>query len=187
MVEIAVDEIGDDANLVRYAEHFDGLPPQVLADRADAVRALNGKLGDGKVSGVGAHQRDIGSVQGGDEGQPPPGREHLLSEKRGNGMGNGVMDVQQVEIVGFGDVGHPRGQRQAVGRILEEGVGGDLHFVVMNPRNARIETNGIGVTDEVDLMAACGELQAQFGGDDAAAAIGGVTGDADVHGRGTLN
>ena len=47
--------------------------------------------------------------------------------------------------------------------------------------NARVETNWIGVGDEVDLVAAIGQFEAQFRGHDAAAAVGGITGDADVH------
>jgi hypothetical protein len=33
----------------------------------------------------------------------------------------------------------------------------------------------------VDLVAARGELDAELGGDDAGAAVGGITGDADLH------
>ena len=181
MVEIAVDEVGDDADLVRYSKNLDRLPPQVLADRADAVRALDGKLGDRKVGGVGAHQRDIRPVQRGDEGQAALRGQHLLRQQRGDGMGDGVVDVQQVEPVGLGHVGHARRQRQAVRRILEERVGGDLHFVVMNARNTGVEANRVGVADEVDFVAAAGEFHPQFRRDDAAAAVGGITGDADVH------
>ena len=55
MVEIAVDEVGDYADLVRYAENVDRFLPQPLADGTDAVRALDGELGDGEVRGIGAH------------------------------------------------------------------------------------------------------------------------------------
>ena len=44
-----------------------------------------------------------------------------------------------------------------------------------------IEPDRVGVGDEVDLVPAVGQLQSQFGGDDAAAAIGGIARDADVH------
>ncbi len=44
-----------------------------------------------------------------------------------------------------------------------------------------IEADGVGVADEVDLVAAGGEFHAEFGGDDATAAIRGVAGDADAH------
>ena len=43
------------------------------------------------------------------------------------------------------------------------------------------EAEGLRVSDEVDLVAAGGEFDAEFGRDDAAAAVGGVTGDADLH------
>src|SRR5580692_10593961 len=53
----------------------------------------------------------------------------------------------------------------------------------MNPGKAGVETNRIGVGDEMDFVTARGKLQAEFGGDDAAASVGGVTGDADLHER----
>ncbi len=43
------------------------------------------------------------------------------------------------------------------------------------------EAEGLRVGDEVDLVAAGGEFDAEFGGDNAAAAVGGITGDADLH------
>ena len=45
------------------------------------------------------------------------------------------------------------------------------------------QAKGLRVGDEVHLMAARGELDAKLGGDDAAAAVGGIAGDADLHRR----
>src|SRR5215471_12751178 len=72
-------------------------------------------------------------------------------------------------------------ERVAVGRVLEERVIGDLHLVVMNAGQARIEADGIGVGDEVHVVAAVRQFPPEFGRHDSAAAVGGVTGDADVH------
>jgi hypothetical protein len=52
----------------------------------------------------------------------------------------------------------------------------------MDARGIRVQADGIRVGDEVDLMPARGEFHAELGGDDAAAADGGVTDDPDVHG-----
>ena len=51
-------------------------------------------LRDGEVGTIDAHQRDIGAVEGGDERQAPPGRQHLLREHGGDGVRNGVVNVQ---------------------------------------------------------------------------------------------
>ena len=107
--------------------------------------------------------------------------QHLARQQRRDRMRDGVVDVQQVQVVALGHFGHARGQRQRVGRVLEQRVGRDLDLVVVDARSARVEPDGVGVGDEVDLVAAVGQFQAQFGGDDAAAAVGGITGDSDLH------
>ena len=48
---------------------------------------------------------------------------------------------------------------------------------------AAAQTKGLRVGDEVDLVTTRGQLNAQLGGDDATAAVGGITGDANLHGR----
>ena len=164
-----------------HAEHFHGLLAQILADRGDAVGLLDGEFGDGEIGGVHAHQRDIGAVQRGDEGQPAHGGQHLLRQQGGDGMRDGVVHVQHVEVVALGHLRHARGQRQAVGRVLEQRVGRDLDLVVVDARRVRVQPDGVGVGDEVDLVAAGGQFQAEFGGDDAAAAVSGIAGDSDVH------
>ena len=68
-------------------------------------------------------------------------------------------------------------------RVLEQRIGGDFHLVVVDPGCIRIEPDGIGIGDEMNLMPAQGEFEAEFGGDDAAAAIGGIAGDPDFHVR----
>jgi hypothetical protein len=69
-----------------------------------------------------------------------------------------------------------------------------FHLVIVNVRQVRIETNRIGITDEMDFVTAGGQLQAKFGGDNTAAAVSGITRDADLHfasvpltGRSTAN
>jgi len=95
-------------------------------------------------------------------------------------VGNGVVDVQNIEAVLLGDLRHARGKGQAVGRVLEERIVGDLHFVIEDV-GALAEADGVRVGDEMDLVAAVGQLQSELRGDDAAAAVGGVTSDPDSH------
>ena len=154
---------------------------QIFADGGDAVRFLDGEFRDRKVGAVRADQRDIGAVQRGDERQAPLSGHHLLRQQRGDRMRNRVVDVQQIEIVAGRDLGHARRQRQAVRRILKQRICRNFNFVIMNSREAGIEANGIRVSDEMNLVAARRQFQAELGGDNAAAAVGGITGDADLH------
>ena len=94
-------------------------------------------------------------------------------------MRNRVVDVQQVQLVVFRHFRHARGQRQAVRRILKQRISGNFHFVIVDARRAGIQPDGIGVGDEMHFVAAGGQLQAQFRGDNAAAAVSRITGDPD--------
>ena len=103
LIEVAVYEVGDDPNVVAHAEDLDGLAAQVFADGSDAVGLLDGVLGDGEIGTVGADQGDVGAVQRGDEGQVAaargilPGLQHLARQQGGERVGDGVVDVEQVE------------------------------------------------------------------------------------------
>ena len=59
-----------------------------------------------KVGGVDADQRDVGAVQRGDEGQAARGRQHLLRQHGGDGVRNGVVDVQHIQVVALGHFRH---------------------------------------------------------------------------------
>src|SRR6266478_1244608 len=60
-------------------------------------------------------------------------------------------------------------QRQAVRRILEQRVIRDFDLVIVDARRPRIEPDWIGVSDEVDVVPAVGQLEPQLGCDNAAA------------------
>ena len=72
------------------------------------------------------------------------------------------------------------GEREVVGRVLEERVVEELNLVKMDVGLAPGEPEGRGGGDEVDVVAACGELNAELRGDDPGAAVGGIAGDADA-------
>src|SRR5271156_2493945 len=96
-------------------------------------------------------------------------------------MRDGVVDVEKIERVELSDLAHAGCEGQIVGRMLEERVVRDRYLVEVDVGFATSETEGLRVGDEVDLVAAGGEFDAEFGGDDTAAAVGGITGDADLH------
>ena len=91
------------------------------------------------------------------------------------------MHVEQVEAVDFGYLGHARGQRQIVRRILEQRIVGDVHLVKVDVGALGVQPDGLPVRDEVDLMSAVCQLHPQFGGHHPAAAVGGITCDSDLH------
>ena len=89
------------------------------------------------------------------------------------------MYVQHVQVVALRNLVHPRSERFRIGWILEQRISRDIHLVVMDARQARIEPDGIRVSYEVDVVAARGQLEPELSRDDAAAAISRVTGDPD--------
>src|SRR5579863_10075318 len=106
-VNIAVYEIGDNSDIASNAEIGESLVFQVLRDAGNAIALLYGKAGDGQITAIKTNEGDVGSVQGGDEGQAPAaGSEHLAREQRAYGVGNGVMHVEEVEFVEFRHFGH---------------------------------------------------------------------------------
>jgi len=181
---VAVHEVGNDLDVVLDVENLEGAIAQILRDRRDSVALLDGKTRDGKIGAIEADQSDVGAVQRGDERQIAArrgGRQHLLGEHGAHRMRNGVVHVEQVEFVKLRDFGHARRQGQIIGRIFKERIAGDLDFVIMNVGFRSGQANGLRIGDEMNLVAAAGKLKSQFGSNDSAAAVGWITGDADLH------
>ncbi len=82
----------------------------------------------------------------------------------------------------LGDFGHAGGEGEVVRRVLEERVVEELNLVKVDVGFAVGKTEGRGRGDEVDIVAASGEFDAELGGDDAGATVGGIAGDADAEG-----
>src|SRR5690606_35974958 len=78
---------------------------------------------------------------------------------------------------------HSHGQREIVGRILEERILADVDLVEVDPREERREAEGLLVRDEVHFVPALGERDPELGGDGPRAAVRGVAGDPDLHRR----
>ena len=188
-VDVAVDEVADDLDGVGGGEGLEGAVAEVGGDGGDAVGLLDAEAGDGEIGGIEADEGDVGAVEGGDDGEIAGGEaggrvlQHLAGEDGGDGVGDGVVDVEEIEGVEVGDLGHAGGEGEVVGRVLEERVVGGGDLVEVDAGFAAGEAEGLGVGDEVDVVAAGGELDAELGGDDAGAAVGGIAGDADLHGR----
>ena len=180
-VEIAIHEIGDDFDGALDVELFEGLIQEVMRDGGDAVALLDGEFGDGEIAAVAADQCDVRAVKRGDEGQTARGG-HGAREHGADGVGNGVVDVEQIERFGLEDFEHFGGESKRVRRVIEKRIAGDFDLVKMDVRIVGIHADRRGVADEMDVVAASGEFLAEFGGDDAGAAVRGVAGDANLHG-----
>jgi hypothetical protein len=105
--------------------------------------------------------------------------EDLPRQVRAGGVRNGVVHVQHVEPLVLGHLDHPRRERERVGLVLEERVFTRLHRVKKDVLGVRVEPRRQILADEVHAVAAPGKFLADFRRDHAAAAEGGIAGDAD--------
>jgi hypothetical protein len=83
------------------------------------------------------------------------GAEHLLRDPGAGRVRDGVVHVQQVQLVAERHLVHHRRQRQRVVVVLEERVAGRLHLVEEDPLHEVREPEGLRVGDEVDLVPRC--------------------------------
>src|ERR1035438_7328796 len=181
-VDIAVDEVCDHFNVPRDLKTFNCFFLEVVGDGSDAVALLNGIAGDREVAAVEPYESDVGAMESSDKGETAaPGCEHLAGQQRADRMGDGVMDVEEIEIIEFGHLDHPGGKCEIVGRELEERIAGDGDLVIEDALFATVKAEWLRIGDEVDLVAERRQFDAQFGCYNARSAVSGVTSDADAH------
>ena len=181
---VGVDEVRDHLDVPLDIEVGVRLAPEVVGDRRDAVRLVDRVGDDGGEARVLPDERDVGPVQrrhDGDAepllGEDPPG------EHGARRVGDRVVDVEHVEPLVLRHVHHLGREGERVGEVLEDGVRVHPHLVEEHVLRDGPEPERHAVRDEVDLVAPRGERLAEFGGDDAGAAVDGVAGDADFHRR----
>ena len=183
-VNVAIDEVRDDMDRAGGREGFNGLAPQIIGDGGDAVAFVDGVAGDRQIGAIGAYQGDVGPVQRGHKGKPATvARQHLPGQHGADRMGNRIVNVQQIEVVIFRDLRHARRQGQRVRRKFKQRIVRDRDLVKMNSLFATAESKRLRVRDEMNVVAAIGQLDSQLRGDYATAAIRRITGDADFHMR----
>jgi hypothetical protein len=180
-VQIAVHKVRNDFDGAFDVELLQRFAKQVARNAGDAVALLDGEPGDGKIAAVAADECDVRAMQRGNERETAR-RSHRAREQRADRMRNGVMHVENVERFGLKDLEHFGGERQRVRRVVKERVGNHLYFVKMDALTVEAQADRRSIANEVDVVAARGELDAELGGDDAGAAVSGVASDADAHG-----
>jgi hypothetical protein len=89
--------------------------------------------------------------------------------------------MEEVEVVKFGDFGHASGEGEVVRGEFEERIICNRDLVIMDAGFAACEAEGRQVGNEVDVVAAVGELDAELSSDDSAAAVSGIARDANFH------
>ena len=106
--------------------------------------------------------------------------QHHLREVGADRMWNRVVHMKDVEIETGHDLCHLRRQNEVVRWVFEQRIRQNFHLVEEDVV-LHGQPDGQSVTDEVNVVTALRELLPQFGGNDAAAAVGRITGDPDLH------
>ena len=175
-----VDEIIDDPDLAADVEFFDRPVLKIMGHRRDAVRFLDGEFDDPAERRVGPDQGDIRAVEGRDRLEPPV-IEDLFGQIGAGRVGEGIMGMNDVEMMDLRQFDQFGGQPQLVGGELEQRIGRDFDLVNENVLMERAQTKGGRVADDMDLMAFLSQTDRQFRGDDPAPPVGRIANDADVH------
>jgi hypothetical protein len=152
-IKFAVHKIGDHFDGALDVEFLDRALLQIMRDRGDAVGLFDRKFGDWQETPVVSDQGNVGAVQRGDEGQWVR-RRHHAREQGVDGMGNRVMDMQQIEAFRLGHLHHFYGQGKRVGRVIEQWITRNLHFMKLNSFVGVRQSDWRRVADEVDFVAA---------------------------------
>jgi hypothetical protein len=174
------EEVVDDLDGTVEVEHVLRLAPKRVRHGGHGVRRGERVFDGGRVSGVLAEQRGVGSVQRRDHARPLIGRQHRPGEDRRGGVRHGVVHVQHVEPVVAAHLGHAHRQRQRVVGISEQAILVDRDGMKVQPRGVGGQAERALVRDEVHVVSARGQLFAERGGQHAAPTDGRVAGDADA-------
>jgi hypothetical protein len=89
--------------------------------------------------------------------------------------------MQQIEIIKLGHFRHARRQSKVVRGVVEERITGNFDLVEVNVRLWLREPDGLRVGDEMNVVAALRQLEAEFGCNHSASAVGGIARDPDLH------
>jgi hypothetical protein len=88
--------------------------------------------------------------------------------------------VQQLQSVRYNYFVHAHREREIVGRILEQRIPPDVHFVEIHVRKERRQPERLAVRDEMDFVAARRERNSELRCDRARSTIRRVAGDSDL-------
>ena len=183
-VNVAVHKVVDHLDRIANLKLLKSAFLQVIGDGCNAIAHFNGISSYGKIRAVCAHNGDIGPVKCCNKWKLAGfllGSQHLARQQRAYRMGNGIVYMKHVKVIDFSHLCHAGRQRQIVWRIFKQRILRDRNFMKQDVGMVVVQADRLLVGNEMDLMPTGGKFNAQFRTDYAAAAIGWITGDPDLH------
>ena len=101
-----LEEVMDDVDWTVDREQPAGLPFKKRRDRRYRVRLRQRVLDGRTVTGIESQKRRVGAMKSRHDPRSPVRREHGTRENRRRGVGNGVMNMEQIKTVIPADFGH---------------------------------------------------------------------------------
>src|SRR5579872_6422953 len=92
-----------------------------------------------------------------------------------------IVHVQDIQVIDFRHFRHARGQRQIIRRILKQRILRHGNFMEEDAWLLSIEADWLLVSDEMHFMATLRQLNPEFRAHNSAAAVRGITSNADFH------
>jgi hypothetical protein len=184
LVVAAVEKIRNHSNVALERQRRIRFCFQAFGHGRDAVRSLDRKCHGLGIRRIAAKQRDIGTVQRGDDLRNLPARrlrEDLLCEIGGCGVRNRIMRVDDVEGKLARELHDFIGKRQHVLRLAEQRIGWRLNAVEREASFVLAEPERRLRADQMHLMIPPRQRLGKLSGDDAAAADGCVAHHPDIH------
>src|SRR6185312_1051554 len=130
-----------------------------------------------------AYQRNIRTVEGGDYGNVfAPGGDDFFCHIGSGCVRNGIMYVQQVELMIINHIYHGTGECRFVRGVLEKRISSYAHFMIEYISVEFNQTDRLLIRDEMNLMSFFGQRLSQFSGQNATSTKSRVTNDANSHG-----
>src|SRR6185295_1121533 len=135
-----IHKIVDHFDVLIYLEKLVGFFFQVVRNCGNGVALINRESNYRRVGFVPTNKGDVCTVQGSDNGYVPALLfKNFLGHVSGSGVWNGIVHMQQINILVSHYVNHGAGQCTFVWRIIEKGVGGYPYFVVENVRAKAVQ------------------------------------------------
>ena len=173
---LQIDEIVDCRDFALQVEAIFHLPGKVVRHGRDSVAFEQAEACDLVEGIVEPDQGDVRAVQRGHDLRSVAAQ-HLAAEIRADGVRDRIVGVKHVDRLFATQRCQLRGQGQRVGRIREQRVPRDRHFVEADPRMRRRDPDRAPVADDMDRVAPLGQRHAKIRGHDPAAAQGRVADD----------
>ena len=107
--------------------------------------------------------------------------QHLAGDPRARRVRDRVVQCSRSSSCVEHHLVHAHREREVVRRILEQRIAADVHFVEVDARQERRKPERLLVRDEVDLVTAPRERDAELRRDGARPTVGRIAGDADLH------